>query len=112
MSYLAKFFDMNTLYVIMLATVEIFSDFSLERYANFGGLKYLGIGAAGYAGVVFLLIKALRGYTILYINNVWDGISSLIESIAAFVILGERFTHPRQYFAVLLIVAGLVLIRV
>ena len=74
------FFDLNTMYLIMLSIVEIMADFSLERYANFGGAKYFSIGALGYVGVVYLLIQSLKGYTILYVNNMWDGISlSLIH---------------------------------
>jgi multidrug transporter EmrE-like cation transporter len=104
---LARFFDSNTLYLVALSLVEIVADFSLERYANFGGSKFLGIGTVGYAGVVYLLIQALRGSNILYINNMWDGVSSIIETLAAYFILNERFKHPRQYIGVILIVIGL-----
>lgn len=111
MGILAKFFDQNTIYLVFLSIVEIVGDFSLERYANFGGLNFLGAGTIAYAGVVYLLIQALRGSNILYINNMWDGISSIIETLAAFFILGERFKHPRQYIAVVLIVFGLFLLH-
>lgn len=102
-----RLFDVNTVYLIALSIVEIVGDFSLERYANFGGAKFFGLGAVSYAGVVYLLVQALRGSNILYINNMWDGISSIVETLAAYFILGERFQHPRQYIGVLLIVVGL-----
>lgn len=106
-----RFFDKNTIYLVLLSIVEIIGDFSLERYANFGGTKYFSIGVAGYAGVVYLLIQALRGSNILYINNMWDGISSIVETLAAFFILGERFKHPRQYIGVIMIVIGMFILH-
>ena len=111
MGYLEKFFDRNTIYLVVLSVAEIIGDFSLERYANFGGLRFFAIGAIGYAAVVYLLIQALRGSNILYINNMWDGISSIIETLAAFFILGQRFKHPRQYIGVLFIVFGLFILH-
>ena len=111
MNYLVNFFDRNTIYLVILSIAEIVADFSLEKYANFGGLRYFGIGAVGYAAVVFLLIQALRGSNILYVNNMWDGISSIVETLAAFFILGERFTYPRQYIGVLFIVFGLFILH-
>lgn len=111
MSLLTKFFDMNTIYLVILSIAEIGADFSLEKYANLGGLQYFWIGAIGYAAVVFLLIQALKGSTILYINNMWDGISSIIETLAAFFILKERFQHRRQYIGVLFIVFGLFILH-
>jgi len=111
MGLLAKFFDQNTIYLVILSIVEIVGDFSLEKYANYGGIGPFSIGALSYAGVVYFLIQALRGSNILYINNMWDGISSIIETLAAFFILGERFKHPRQYIAVVFIMFGLFLLH-
>ncbi len=111
MGHLASFFDKNTIYLVILSITEIVADFSLEKYANSGGASYFGVGAVGYAAVVYLLIQALRGSNILYINNMWDGISSIIETLAAFFILGERFTYPRQYIGVLFIVFGLFILH-
>lgn len=104
---LTEYFDKNTIYLIWLSAIEILADFSLERYANLGGLPFLGIGSVGYVAVVYLLIQSLRGSNILYVNNMWDGISSIIETLAAYFFLGERFTHPRQYLGVMLITVGL-----
>jgi multidrug transporter EmrE-like cation transporter len=65
------------------------------------------LGILGYIGVVYFLIQSLRGSTILYVNGMWDGISSILISIAAFFYLGERFEDPMQYFGLLLITVGL-----
>jgi len=45
----------------------------------------------------------------------YDGkcfILALIESIAAYVVLGERFTDPNQYIGLGLIVSGLFFLKI
>ena len=59
-----------------------------------------------------MLIINLQDSTVLLVNNAWDGTSSLIESIYAYVILGERFENYYQYFGVVLIVYGLYLLKI
>ena len=99
------------IYLILLAIVEIFGDFSLEKYANTGKLSLLGYGSLAYVGVVYFLIKSLQGSTILYVNIMWDGISSLIETLAAMIILKQRFSHPYQYVGLILTVIGMYLLK-
>ena len=94
-------------YLIFLAIVEIIGDFAFERYANTGSINAFSLGIVGYIGVVYFLIKSLRGSTILYVNGMWDGISSLVESLMAFLYLGERFDRPIQYVGLGLIIVGL-----
>ena len=97
--------------LVWLAIVEIIADFALENYANTGNLATGLLGATGYVGVVALLVQSLRGSTILYVNGMWDGISSLAESLAAFVFLGERFTRWEQYLGLGLTLVGLFLLK-
>lgn len=94
-------------YLILLSAVEIIGDFALEKYANTGSIDAFSIGVLGYIGVVYFLIQSLRGSSILYVNGMWDGISSILESLAAYFYLGERFEDPMQYFGLLLISVGL-----
>lgn len=93
-------------YLLCLALVEIVADFGLKIYANTGSWSALNLGSLGYVGVVFFLIRALTGSTILYVNGMWDALSTLLESAAAFIILGERFEDPLQYVGLALIIAG------
>jgi multidrug transporter EmrE-like cation transporter len=46
------------------------------------------------------------------VNAAWDGTSALLESIAAFIFLGERFDHYSQYGGVVMIVLGLYLLKI
>ena len=82
--------------IVALATVEVAADFNLKWYAHGLGGKYLWQGLAGYVGVIYFLIRSLSG---------------LIESVAAYVLLGERLHNPIQYVGLALTVIGIVLLR-
>lgn len=98
--------------IFALSVVEIIGDSSLKQYANDKGILYLGIGVLGYIGVVIMLIICLQGSTLLMVNNGWDGTSSLLESMYAYFILGERFDNYLQYFGVVFIIIGLYLLKI
>lgn len=98
--------------ITSLCLIEIIGDFSLKHFANKGGLHYFATGIVGYIGVIYFLIRALQGSTVLLVNGAWDGISTLIESFAAYFILGERFEHIGQYFGLLFIIIGIFLLQI
>lgn len=98
--------------ITAMATVEILGDFSLKLFANEGGIHYLVGGLVGYVGVVYFLIRSLQNSTVLLVNGAWDGISTIIESAAAYLILGERMDHPSQYIGLVFIIVGLLLLNV
>ena len=98
--------------LIALSCVEIIGDFGLKSFANDKGLSYLGVGIAGYIGVISLLTYSLQGSSILLVNNGWDAISTIIESLAAFIFLGERFEHNIQYVGVLMIILGIYFLKI
>ena len=93
-----------------LSLVEIVGDFGLKQFANHGGLHNIAIGIGGYIGVVYCLIRALQGSNILIVNNAWDAVSTIIESLAAYIFLGERFHSPREFFGIVFIIMGLVML--
>lgn len=98
--------------LIPLVLTEIIGDFGYESFANHGGIKNFATGTISYIGVVYYLIRSLQGSNILLINGVWDGLSALIESLAAFIILGERFETWREYFGLFLIIVGLIFLKI
>jgi multidrug transporter EmrE-like cation transporter len=98
--------------ILTLSCVEIVGDFGLKEYANRGGIHNLAIGIVGYIGVVVSLIVALQDSTILIVNNAWDASSSILESIAAYLFLGERLENYFQYVGIFLIVLGMYLLKV
>jgi multidrug transporter EmrE-like cation transporter len=95
-----------------MSLTEIIGDFAFKEYANKGGILPLTIGIVGYIGVCSLLIINLQGSTVLMVNAGWDAISALIESLAAIIILGERFSYYFQYIGVFFIVLGLYLLKI
>jgi multidrug transporter EmrE-like cation transporter len=58
------------------------------------------------------LIVSLQGSSILLVNGAWDGISTIIESIAAYVFLGERFQSHVQYVGLVFIIIGLCMLKI
>jgi multidrug transporter EmrE-like cation transporter len=96
----------------LLSLTEIFGDFALKKYANDGGLTNLGYGILGYVGVIYFLVESLRGSSVLMVNAAWDGISAFVESLMAYLILGERFSDPNQYIGIGLIVVGLFFLKI
>jgi len=97
--------------VTMLSVVEIYGDFALRFYAQTNNSMYLAHGIAGYVGVVYFLIQSLRLKNVLYVNGLWDGISGVLESAAAYVFLGDRLNKPTEYLGLALTVAGIFLLK-
>lgn len=95
----------------MLSVVEIFGDFNLRWYAQSNQFYYLVYGVLGYIGVIVYLIKSLRSDNVLYVNGMWDGVSGIIESAAAFIILGDRLEKWYQYAGIVLVIAGIYLLK-
>jgi hypothetical protein len=97
--------------ILFLSFAEIVGDFGYKEFANKGGVKNFSIGTVGYISVIYCLIKSLQGSSVLLVNAAWDGVSALIESAAAIIILGERFDDPWKYVGVIFIIFGLFFLK-
>ena len=97
--------------LIALSLTEIVGDFQLKLFARGHKLSTLLGGIGGYIGVIFFLIRSLTQGNVLFVNAMWDGMSGIIESIAAYFILGERMDKWYQYLGILLVAAGLMLMK-
>jgi hypothetical protein len=97
--------------LIALSLTEIVGDFQLKLFARGHKLSNLLGGIGGYIGVIFFLIRSLTQGNVLFVNAMWDGMSGIIESIAAYFILGERMDKWYQYLGILLVAAGLMLMK-
>lgn len=95
-----------------LILTEIIGDFGFQKFANNGGATPFAVGIGGYIGVVYFLIRSLQGSQILLVNAVWDGLSALLETLAAMIILGERFDDPWKYIGIGLIIIGLFFLKI
>jgi len=97
--------------LVALSVVEVFGDFNLRWYAETNRPMYLGYGLVGYAGVIYYLIKCLRTGNVLYVNGMWDGISAIVGSLAAYVVMGDRLETPVQYLGLAMAGMGVYLLR-
>lgn len=102
---------MSLLRVGILSVLEVFGDFMLKDYATTGILSKLGFGLFGYLGVVLALIWSFQTGNVLMINGLWDGMSAIIESLAAYLILGDRLDNPYQYLGLLCIIIGVFMLK-
>lgn len=98
---------MSTKSIVLLSIAEIFGDFFIKDFARTGIQSSLAAGSLGYVGVVYFLIQSLKVGNVLYVNGMWDGVSAILESIAAYIILGERLNTPSQYIGLASVIIGL-----
>jgi len=94
-----------------LSLTEIVGDFQLKFFARHHKIGNLFGGLVGYVGVIFFLIRSLAQGNVMFVNAMWDGMSGIIECIAAYLLLGERMDKWYQYMGVALVAVGLVLMK-
>jgi multidrug transporter EmrE-like cation transporter len=97
--------------LLALSITEIVGDFGLEAFAKTGARASLTQGFAGYAGVMYFLVASLKHGNIMWVNGMWDGMSGIIETAAAYFLLGERLDHWAQYLGIVFIAVGLVCLK-
>lgn len=101
---------MTDISVAFATLAEIVGDFGFKRFADTNLIGGFVQGLIGYVGVIFFLIRSFKGANVLYVNGMWDGISGIIESLAAIIFLGDRLM-PVQYFGLVFIFIGLFLMK-
>ena len=102
---------MSLVDLLGVTLTEIFGDFQLKFFARDHQIGNLFGGLVGYSGVIFFLIRSLAKGNVMYVNGMWDGLSGIVETLAAYFILGERFDSWNHYVGLILIVAGLFLLH-
>lgn len=102
---------MSLLDVTAVSIAEIIGDFGFKDFARGAGLGSFAQGTLGYVGVIYFLIRSLRVGNVLYVNGMWDGISAILESAAAYFLFGERLTNPIQYVGLLIVIAGIFMLH-
>jgi len=102
---------MSLVDIVALSGTEIIGDFGFKDFARSGTFKSFAQGSVGYVGVIYFLIKSLKKGNVLYVNGMWDGVSAAIESILAYLILGERLKGPLQWAGLAVIVIGIFMLH-
>jgi len=95
-------------FAFAMATTETFADYNLKVYAQTDQPGNLATGVAGYGGVVYLFQRALRKDKLFRINNYWNALTSLSNTIVG-VSMGEEI-NQMQMLGVALIVTGILLV--
>ena len=72
-----------------------------------GQLNHLGMGLVAYAVMISFLIKALSRSNLIYTNGMWDGVSAIITTVLAFLLLGERLSNIQQWIGLVMIICGI-----
>jgi multidrug transporter EmrE-like cation transporter len=94
-----------------MSLFEVIGDFGFKGVARHPSLHSWTQGIFGYIGVIYYLIKSLRVGNVTYVNGMWDGISGILETAAAYFLFGEVLNTKWQYMGILLIAAGLMLLK-
>jgi multidrug transporter EmrE-like cation transporter len=102
---------MSTLDITLMSLTEIIGDFGFKNAARTGSLTGWAGGITGYIGVIYYLIRSLRVGNVSYVNGMWDGISGILETLAAYFLFGERLNSWTQYVGIILVAVGLVLLK-
>jgi len=102
---------MSVFDISALSLAEIVGDFGFKSFARGGGVGAFTQGTAGYIAVIYFLIRSLRVGNVLYVNGMWDGVSAVLESVAAYFLFGERLTNPIQYVGLVVVIAGIFMLH-
>lgn len=102
---------MSLLDLTALSLTEIVGDFGFKAFAKTGGALNFGQGIIGYVGVVYYLIKSFKMGNVIYVNGMWDGMSTVLETIAAYLILGDRLNTKTQWIGLGMLIVGIIMVR-
>ena len=97
--------------ITFASLVEYLGDASFKMYARLHSHWYLLFGIISYIILVYMLIHILSYSNVLQMNLQWDAMSVILESLLAYILLGEILSEPTQYIGFFLIVSGLIIMN-
>jgi multidrug transporter EmrE-like cation transporter len=99
--------------IFAMTVAETFGNVNLKSFAQSGNndRPALARGVAGYAFVLYFLVKSLASSSMLYVGAMWEGMVTVIGSLVAYFVLGERFNHWSQYLGLVLAVVAMLLVH-
>lgn len=98
--------------ITLISLSEYIGDSNFKLYARSGQLNHLGMGLVAYAIMISFLIKSLARSNLIYTNGMWDGVSAVITTILAYLLLGERLTNIQQWIGIAMIIGGIFALHV
>lgn len=107
--------NLNLLFIISIifaSLIEYGGDASFKLYTKYNSNLWLLSGIAFYAILVGFIIMILKYANVMHMNISWDAVSVLIETVLAFLLLGETLSGYFQYFGFFFILLGLVFMNI
>ena len=99
--------------IIMFASLlEYMGDSNFKFYARSDDPKYLAYGGASYIVMVWVLIRLLKQSNVMYMNMLWDATSIIMETVLAYLLLGESLDNKYQWVGFVAIIGGIVLMNI
>lgn len=92
--------------ILFVSFVEFIGDASFKMYARNNSLTYMAIGILSYCVMCAFLVYILKITNVSYMNLEWDGVSVLVETALAMIILHETLSNSIQYIGATLILVG------
>ena len=83
--------------VFAMSLAEIFGNVNFKLFAESSQGRHLIGGIFGYIAVLYFLVQSFMSANMLWVGAMWEGMITVIGSLVAFFVLGERFTSPVQY---------------
>jgi multidrug transporter EmrE-like cation transporter len=98
--------------VLCICCTELCGNFNLKWYSENKELKHLIVALASYALMIFLLIKLFTSQkSMLRVNALWQALTVIIGTIASYLILGDKITHPVQYLGLVFALLAIICIN-
>lgn len=92
--------------------IEYIGDASFKMYTRINSQWYLLLGILSYIILVYMLIHILKYSNVLQMNIQWDAMSVILESLLAYLLLGEVFSDSTQWIGFFLIITGLIVMNI
>lgn len=93
--------------ILLISIIEYIGDSNFKFYARESKIHNLVIALAMYLLMCVHLVIALKKTNITYLNGIWDGVSIIIESLLAYIILRETLSNRIQYVGLFMIIIGI-----
>ena len=97
--------------ITIASIVEYVGDASFKMYTRLNSHFYLLLGILSYIILVYMLIHILKYSNVLQMNVQWDAMSIILETLLAYILLGEILSEPEQFIGFFLIVSGLIVMN-
>jgi multidrug transporter EmrE-like cation transporter len=96
-------------YVLLIVMLETFAMSCFKR--SIDNNAFFAVGVLFYAVVGYLLRLTMNASGMAMTNALWSGFSVMATTIVGILLFKEAL-HPHDYFAILLIVAGVMILKV